>query len=86
MHQPANTFRRTYESAAIAEASGFDTATIGQHHFMPGRYAWLGSDRRQVERDGLPSSASERSSMGESEEIAAMLRLFGAEVIPAVAT
>jgi len=29
-------FRQTYQLAAIAEAAGFDTATIGHHHFMPG--------------------------------------------------
>ena len=29
-------FRQTYELASIAEASGFDTATIGHHHFMLG--------------------------------------------------
>ena len=29
-------FRQTYELAAIAETAGFDTATIGHHHFMPG--------------------------------------------------
>jgi probable F420-dependent oxidoreductase len=29
-------FRQTYEIATIAEAAGFDTATIGHHHFMPG--------------------------------------------------
>jgi probable F420-dependent oxidoreductase len=29
-------FSQTYELATIAEAAGFDTATIGHHHFMPG--------------------------------------------------
>lgn len=29
-------FADTYRLATIAEASGFDTATIGHHHFMPG--------------------------------------------------
>ena len=29
-------FGDTYRLARIAEASGFDTATIGHHHFMPG--------------------------------------------------
>lgn len=29
-------FHQTYELASIAEAAGFDTATIGHHHFMPG--------------------------------------------------
>ncbi len=29
-------FHQTYDLATIAEASGFDTATIGHHHFMPG--------------------------------------------------
>ena len=32
-------FRETFELARIAEASGFDTATIGHHHFMPGNMA-----------------------------------------------
>lgn len=29
-------FRETYDLAVIAEESGFDTATIGHHHFLPG--------------------------------------------------
>ena len=29
-------FRETFELAQIAEQSGFDTVTIGHHHFMPG--------------------------------------------------
>ena len=29
-------FRQTYQLASIAETAGFDTATIGHHHFMPG--------------------------------------------------
>lgn len=29
-------FRETFELARIAEESGFDTVTIGHHHFMPG--------------------------------------------------
>lgn len=29
-------FRETFELALIAEESGFDTVTIGHHHFMPG--------------------------------------------------
>ena len=29
-------FQETFELARIAEESGFDTATIGHHHFMPG--------------------------------------------------
>jgi alkanesulfonate monooxygenase SsuD/methylene tetrahydromethanopterin reductase-like flavin-dependent oxidoreductase (luciferase family) len=29
-------YRNTFELARIAEESGFDTATIGHHHFMPG--------------------------------------------------
>src|SRR3954470_15318666 len=29
-------YHQTYELARIAEAAGFDTATIGHHHFMPG--------------------------------------------------
>jgi probable F420-dependent oxidoreductase len=29
-------YRQTFELARIAESSGFDTATIGHHHFMPG--------------------------------------------------
>ena len=29
-------FRETFELAQIAESSGFDTVTIGHHHFMPG--------------------------------------------------
>ena len=29
-------FHQTYELATIAEAAGFDTATIGHHHFRPG--------------------------------------------------
>jgi probable F420-dependent oxidoreductase len=32
----ADPYRETFELALIAEASGFDTATIGHHHFMPG--------------------------------------------------
>jgi len=29
-------FRETFELARLAEEAGFDTATIGHHHFMPG--------------------------------------------------
>ncbi len=29
-------FRETFELAVIAEEAGFDTVTIGHHHFMPG--------------------------------------------------
>ena len=29
-------YRETFELAVIAEEAGFDTATIGHHHFMPG--------------------------------------------------
>ncbi len=29
-------FAETYELARLAEEAGFDTATIGHHHFMPG--------------------------------------------------
>ena len=29
-------FRETFELARIAEENGFDTVTIGHHHFMPG--------------------------------------------------
>jgi probable F420-dependent oxidoreductase len=32
-------FRETFELARIAEEAGFDTATIGHHHFMPGNMA-----------------------------------------------
>lgn len=32
-------FRETFELALIAEEAGFDTATIGHHHFMPGNLA-----------------------------------------------
>ncbi|MCU1389179.1 MAG: F420-dependent oxidoreductase, partial [Ilumatobacteraceae bacterium] len=32
-------FHQTYALAAIAEEHGFDTATIGHHHFMPGNQA-----------------------------------------------
>jgi probable F420-dependent oxidoreductase len=32
-------FRETFELARLAEAEGFDTATIGHHHFMPGNMA-----------------------------------------------
>jgi probable F420-dependent oxidoreductase len=32
-------FGETFELARIAEAEGFDTATIGHHHFMPGNMA-----------------------------------------------
>ncbi|MCU1393433.1 MAG: F420-dependent oxidoreductase [Ilumatobacteraceae bacterium] len=32
-------FHQTYELARIAEENGFDTATIGHHHFMPGNQA-----------------------------------------------
>jgi probable F420-dependent oxidoreductase len=32
-------FRETYELARLAEEAGFDTATIGHHHFMPGNMA-----------------------------------------------
>ena len=32
-------FRETFELAVIAEEAGFDTATIGHHHFMPGNLA-----------------------------------------------
>jgi probable F420-dependent oxidoreductase len=32
----ADPWRETFELAQVAEASGFDTATIGHHHFMPG--------------------------------------------------
>ena len=34
--EDADPFRETYQLALIAEESGFDTATIGHHHFMPG--------------------------------------------------
>src|SRR6478735_9189484 len=29
-------YRQTFELARIAEEAGFDTATVGHHHFMPG--------------------------------------------------
>ena len=29
-------YRETFELARLAEEAGFDTATIGHHHFMPG--------------------------------------------------
>jgi probable F420-dependent oxidoreductase len=32
-------FRETFELALIAEEAGFDTATIGHHHFLPGNLA-----------------------------------------------
>ncbi|MCH2173450.1 LLM class flavin-dependent oxidoreductase, partial [Myxococcota bacterium] len=32
----ADPYSKTYELARIAEEAGFDTATIGHHHFMPG--------------------------------------------------
>jgi probable F420-dependent oxidoreductase len=32
----ADPYRQTYELARIAEEAGFDTATTGHHHFMPG--------------------------------------------------
>src|SRR4051812_47828677 len=32
-------FRETFELARIAEEAGFDTATIGHHHFLPGNMA-----------------------------------------------
>jgi probable F420-dependent oxidoreductase len=32
-------YRETFELARIAEDTGFDTATIGHHHFMPGNLA-----------------------------------------------
>ncbi len=32
----ADPYRQTFELACIAEEAGFDTATIGHHHFMPG--------------------------------------------------
>jgi len=32
-------FRATYELARLAEEQGFDTATIGHHHFMQGNLA-----------------------------------------------
>ena len=32
----ADPYRETFELAVIAEEAGFDTATIGHHHFMPG--------------------------------------------------
>src|SRR5436305_1230462 len=35
----ADPFRETFELARLAEEAGFDTATIGHHHFMPGNMA-----------------------------------------------
>ena len=32
-------YRRTFELASAAEEAGFDTATIGHHHFLPGNMA-----------------------------------------------
>ena len=32
-------FGPTFDLARIAEEEGFDTATIGHHHFMPGNMA-----------------------------------------------
>jgi probable F420-dependent oxidoreductase len=32
-------YRETFELARVAEDAGFDTATIGHHHFMPGNLA-----------------------------------------------
>src|ERR1700682_1238937 len=32
-------YRETFDLARIAEDAGFDTATIGHHHFMPGNLA-----------------------------------------------
>lgn len=35
----ADPYRETYDLAVIAEECGFDTVTIGHHHFMPGNLA-----------------------------------------------
>lgn len=35
----ADPYRATYDLAVIAEECGFDTVTIGHHHFMPGNLA-----------------------------------------------
>lgn len=35
----ADPFHQTYELASLAEVKGFDTATIGHHHFLPGNMA-----------------------------------------------
>jgi probable F420-dependent oxidoreductase len=35
----ADPFQPTFELARLAEEAGFDTATIGHHHFMPGNMA-----------------------------------------------
>ncbi len=32
-------YRETFELARVAEEAGFDTATIGHHHFLPGNLA-----------------------------------------------
>ena len=32
-------YRQTYDLALLAEECGYDTATIGHHHFMPGNLA-----------------------------------------------
>ena len=35
----ADPYRETYDLAVVAEECGFDTVTIGHHHFMPGNLA-----------------------------------------------
>lgn len=47
-------FRETYELARLAESLGFDTATVGHHHFLPGNASdpltWMTAVAAQTER------------------------------------
>lgn len=69
-------FWQSFELARIAEASGFDTVTIGHHHLMPGNqsdpltFMTAVAARTQTLRAG--------SVLREGQAC-----LFGSEVIPA---
>ena len=47
-------FHESYELARLAESMGFDTATVGHHHFMPGNASdpitWMTAVAAQTER------------------------------------
>jgi len=49
----AHPFRESYELARLAESVGFDTATVGHHHFLPGNASdpitWMTAVAAQTE-------------------------------------
>jgi hypothetical protein len=81
----ADPYRQTFELAVLAEELGFDTVTTGHHHFMPGNMSdplsFLAAVAVRTTRASPQGSSSCRCTI--YEQLAAIIRLFGEEVIPA---